>query len=223
MIKAVLFDFDGTIGDTLGLCVEAFRRALEPLIRRRCSDEEILATFGPSEEGTVTRLLPPERQAEGLTSYFYWYRTLHGDCGEPFPGIVELLRGLKRAGLVVGLITGKGAVTCEISLRQYGMSDLFDVVETGSPLGACKPDCFRRVLAKFSLSPSETLYVGDMPSDIRAAREVGIETIAAAWASSARLNDLRAERPLAICETVQRLGHVLANQPLSSRVFCERE
>ena len=55
-IKALIFDLDGTIGDTLPLCIKAFRRSIEPLIGRSVSDAEIIATFGPSEEGTIMAL-----------------------------------------------------------------------------------------------------------------------------------------------------------------------
>ena len=61
MLKAVLFDLDGTIGNTLPLCITAFRESIEPLAGRSLTDEEIVRTFGPSEEGTIAVLLP-ERQ-----------------------------------------------------------------------------------------------------------------------------------------------------------------
>ena len=58
MLKAVIFDFDGTVCDTLPLCIAAFRKSIEPLAGRRFSDQEITATFGPSEEGTIRALIP---------------------------------------------------------------------------------------------------------------------------------------------------------------------
>jgi phosphoglycolate phosphatase/pyrophosphatase PpaX len=51
-IKAVIFDLDGTVANTLPLCIQAFRQSIEPLIKRSVSDAEIIGTFGPSEEGT---------------------------------------------------------------------------------------------------------------------------------------------------------------------------
>ena len=52
-IKCVIFDLDGTVGDTVPLCIKAFKKSIEPLINKNVSDEEIIATFGPSEEGTI--------------------------------------------------------------------------------------------------------------------------------------------------------------------------
>jgi phosphoglycolate phosphatase-like HAD superfamily hydrolase len=67
MIRAVIFDLDGTLGDTLPLCIKAFRASIEPLASRTFSDAEIVATFGPSEEGTI-RMLIPEEYDRGLAA-----------------------------------------------------------------------------------------------------------------------------------------------------------
>ena len=212
MLKAVFFDFDGTLGDTLKLCVDAFRQALEPLTGRRYTDEQIVSTFGPSEEGTITRFLPPEQYQEGLDRYFHWYEKLHEESPKPFPGLDELLHGLKKAGIFVALVTGKGPVTCALSLKKYGIEDLFDAIEPGSPEGPCKPDAMRRIFERFALRPDETLYVGDMPSDVAAAREVGVETLAVAWASTADQEALRRENPLALFTRVDDLRDFLEQQ-----------
>ena len=67
-IKCVIFDLDGTIGDTVPLCIKAFKEAIEPLINRSVSNEEIIATFGPSEEGTIMALAP-EFYEKGVEDY----------------------------------------------------------------------------------------------------------------------------------------------------------
>ena len=48
MLKAVIFDFDGTIGDTLKLVIESIREAVSPFMDRELSDDEIADTFGPT-------------------------------------------------------------------------------------------------------------------------------------------------------------------------------
>lgn len=138
MIRAVIFDFDGTIGNTLPLCIAAFRRAIEPLAGKQLPDEEIVATFGPSEEGTI-RILAPHAYEQGLADYLNCYRELHDMCPSPFDGIPELLEWLKARGIIIALVTGKGRRSCSISLEQYGIARFFDLVETrlpGRPLQA---------------------------------------------------------------------------------------
>ena len=178
MIRAVIFDFDGTIGNTLPLCIAAFRRAIEPLAGKQLPDEEIVATFGPSEEGTI-RILAPHAYEQGLADYLNCYRELHDMCPSPFDGIPELLEWLKARGIIIALVTGKGRRSCSISL------------EPGSPEGPCKPEGIRAVLDRFLLKPEEAIYVGDTASDVASARSAGVPAVAAAWAETADRETLR--------------------------------
>jgi phosphoglycolate phosphatase/pyrophosphatase PpaX len=113
-IKGVIFDLDGTIGDTVPLCIKAFRKAIEPLIERLVSDEEIIATFGPSEEGTIMALAP-EFYEEGVTNYLKYYEQYHDMCPNPFEGIEDILRILKEKGIHISMVTGKGKYSTDIS------------------------------------------------------------------------------------------------------------
>ena len=136
-MKAILFDLDGTIGNTLPLCIAAFREAIEPLAKRQLTDEEIIATFGPSEEGTIALLLP-DKQTEGLSQYLSRYEGLHGRWPAPFDGIVEILSYLKAKQIVVGLVTGKGEQSTRVTLSNYGLDEYFDVIKTGAASGSGK-------------------------------------------------------------------------------------
>src|SRR4249920_2534165 len=89
-IKAIIFDLDGTLANRLPLCIKAFRNSIEPLINRVVPDEEIIATFGPSEEGTIMMLVR-EHYEKGLAAYLHHYKILHSMCPHPFDGIKELL------------------------------------------------------------------------------------------------------------------------------------
>lgn len=202
MLKAVIFDFDGTIADTVPLCIAACRAAFEPLAGRKFSDEEIVATFGPSEEGSVRALIPDHYEA-GLAAYLACYKKLHALCPKPFDGIPPLLRRLKSKGLVVGLVTGKGRRSCDISLEAYGLAGAFDAVETGSPDGPCKPKGIAAILNRFGLDGREALYTGDVPSDIAASRQAGVRIASAAWATTADPEALAAHAPDAVCESLE--------------------
>ncbi|TWU25538.1 HAD family hydrolase [Bythopirellula polymerisocia] len=193
-IKNILFDLDGTIGNTLPLCIAAFRAAIEPFAERSLSDEEIIATFGPSEEGTIAALLP-DHQAEGLRRYLASYEALHPEWPAPFKGMLEVLDFLKANRAFVGLVTGKGEVSANMTLRRYGLSNFFDVVKTGAATGPVKDVRITEVLREYSLQKDETLYVGDVPSDITASRDCGIRIAAAAWAPTSDEEKLRALSP----------------------------
>jgi len=184
-IKGVIFDLDGTLANTLPLCIQAFRESIEPLINRHVSDEEIIATFGPSEEGTIMALAP-DYYEQGVTSYLELYERLHGMCPVPFEGMQELLQDLKDKGIRIAMVTGKGERSTVISLKYFGLTHFFEIIETGSPQGPRKAAAIRLILDKWSgVGKEQVIYVGDAPSDITACREVGIPIVAAAWAETA--------------------------------------
>lgn len=200
-LRGVIFDLDGTLGDSIPVLCEAFRRVFEKFLGRRYTDEEIIALFGPAEEGIFRRLVP-DRWRECLQEYYRAYEEIHGRLGGPFPGIERALRLIRRRGLSLAVATGKGAYTTGISLRDFGLADYFDAVETGSPRGPVKPVLIRRVLEKWSVPAGSVAYVGDTAYDVAAAREAGVMPLGAGWAPTAVRAALDEARPLASFGTV---------------------
>lgn len=203
MIAGIIFDLDGTLGDTLPLCIKAFRQAIEPLAARTLTDAEIIATFGPSEEGTIQQLIP-DHYEKALAAYLHGYATLHDMCPNPFPGIPELLDSLQKKDIRLALVTGKGPKSTAISLERFGLDNFFTEVETGSPAGPVKAEKIAAVLQAWKeISKSQVIYVGDAPSDITASRQAGIAVVAAAWAPTAEPERLQALHPDKLFYTVE--------------------
>jgi phosphoglycolate phosphatase/pyrophosphatase PpaX len=192
--KAIIFDLDGTVADTLPLCIAAFKKSVEPLLGKEISEEEIIATFGPSEEGTIRKLIPAYED-EGVKAYLHHYKELHYTCPQPFPGIKELLQILNIKGMQLAMVTGKGIHSTQLSLNRFGLSHYFEILETGSPDGPNKVNGIRAVLNRMQVNASDSLYVGDAPSDIRYCKEIGIPIAAAAWASTANAAQLQKLNP----------------------------
>jgi HAD superfamily hydrolase (TIGR01549 family) len=189
-IKAVIFDLDGTLGNTLPLCVSAFRKSIEALINKTLSDEEIIATFGPSEEGTIMALVP-EHYDKGISSYLAFYEQLHFMCPVPFKGIEDLLIALKNKSVRIAMVTGKGRHSTDISLEQFGIAQYFEAIETGIASGPRKAEGIQNILDQFEdILKDEVIYVGDAPSDITASKKAGVAVVAAAWAETAEPENL---------------------------------
>ncbi|MBK1442148.1 HAD family hydrolase [Parapedobacter sp. ISTM3] len=194
-LSTVIFDLDGTLANTLPLCIRAFRASVEPLANRVFSDSEIIATFGPSEEGTIMALAP-DHYEQGVERYLRYYEEFHTMCPTVFEGIPALLDMLKRQHVALALVTGKGPISTRISLEYFGLNSYFDVIETGSPAGPVKVRGIKRVLEALEIKDKETvIYVGDAPSDISASREAGVPVIAAAWADTTDAEALKAMNP----------------------------
>lgn len=201
MIKCIIFDLDGTMGNTLPLCITAFKKSIEPLAGRTLSDQEIIDTFGPSEEGTIQALIP-EHFDQGIKDYFKYYRDLHNMCDAPFDGIIEILELAKKRNVRLAMVTGKGEQSTEITLSVFGIRSYFEIIETGSPIGPRKVQGIKNVLEQLRVAPKESLYVGDSPSDIIMAREAKVPIIAAAWANTADKEHLQSLRPDKLFSTV---------------------
>lgn len=200
-IKGILFDFDGTLADTLLLCIRAFRSSIEPRLGRSVSDAEIIATFGPSEEGTIKAMIP-DAYEEGVAAYLSYYEQFHNDYPDLFPGIESLLTDLKSKDVKLGLVTGKGQRSAALSLTLYKLTPYFSAFGYGDWQRNSKATNINRILAEWNVAPDEALYVGDAPSDIVACREAGVPIASAAWATTADPAELEALQPDALFHSV---------------------
>ncbi len=193
-IKGVIFDFDGTLADTLPLCIRAFRHSIEPRLGRSLSDQEIIATFGPSEEGTIKALIP-DYYNEGVTSYLAHYEQFHGDYPDLFPGVQALLDDLQTKAVKLALVTGKGEHSAAVSLKFYKLTPYFSAFGYGDLSMNSKTGNINRIAKDWKLMPDELLYVGDAPSDIIACRKANVRIASAAWASTADVSELQKQQP----------------------------
>jgi phosphoglycolate phosphatase-like HAD superfamily hydrolase len=200
-LKGVIFDLDGTLGDTLPVCFAAFREVFRTYLGEEYSDQQIRGLLGPSEEGVLQRAIPNHFPAT-FEAYLAAYERAHAGCDRAFCGIEDALDLLTLRGVRRGLVTAKGRRSAEITLRFLGLAGRFDPIEAGSAEGNIKADNMRRVLAAWGLEPSAVACLGDAPSDIRAAREVGAMPLAAAWASTVQLATLESAGPSVIFATV---------------------
>ncbi len=182
MIKSVIFDLDGTIGNTIPMCIQAFKEATRPYTPHELSDEEVVQTFGLNEEGMIKCVVDACHWQQALCDFYVVYTRLHSVmCPAPFSGIIQLIEALKRNGVIVSLVTGKGKRSCYITLRQFGMTDVFDKVMTGSAERNTKSEALRVLMHTFRLSSDEVVYIGDTVSDIAECRKANVRCHTAAW------------------------------------------
>ncbi len=203
-IKAVIFDIDGTLGNTIPLCIQAFRQTVEPLVHHPLSDEEIKAEFGPNEAGTIKELAPGSDYNKAAIDFLHHYEALHGMCPEAFDGMVNLLETLKSKNVYLAVATGKGKETGDLSLQRFGIASFFSIVKNGSLDGKQKPADIEQIVESFgAVTKEETIYVGDSASDIQDSRKSGVAAIAAAWAPTADKDELEKEHPDECFSTVE--------------------
>lgn len=209
-LAGAIFDLDGTLADTFAICFATFRTALVHVAGPSLTDAEIQARFGPSEDGMFQRAVPARWQ-EAFEVYLGEYERHLGSC-EVFAGMSAALTWLRARRVPLALVTGKSRPTASMSLKAFELDAVFEAVETGSPSGVVKAAAIARVVAGWGVPAHRVIYVGDAVSDMQAAHEAGVVAVAAAWASTASVAELRASKP-----------HVLFTEVARFRAWLERE
>ncbi|ASC71977.1 Phosphoglycolate phosphatase [Halomicronema hongdechloris C2206] len=159
MVATFIFDFDGTIADSLGAIVAITNR----LAPRFGYEPKSPAEVADLKDLHTRQLL---RQS-GLSccSVLWLLRRVRQDLQreiphlQPFPEMIEVLTTLHQRGYRLGILTSNTADNVHLFLRLHGLSPLFDFVYTGATLlGKRRP--LRQLLRRYQLDPATTVYVG---------------------------------------------------------------
>lgn len=197
-VEAVAFDWDGTLVDS--------KRAL--LASYHATTIEILGAPFPTEDPDIERIVQMRGQesfeliAEGdegrselIAAAFHRHYTEQSLKVRPFPAVLETLERLRAAGIGIGVATSKARIRLDLEADRTGIGALVDAAITGDEVSQAKPDpeCVREVIRRLGADPAATLYVGDGPNDVLAARGAGAIPVVVSFGFHPEL--ARAERP----------------------------
>lgn len=196
-IAAVIWDVDGTLADTIPVCVDALATAISSHGGPDLSAAEIIGRFGPTEEGLLRNELG-DRWVDAMETFLHEYERGHDGAALVFTEVRDLILALAEAGVPMAVVTGKGPRSAAITLDLIGLGDAFEHVAAGSMDGPIKSTEIRRIVGVWGLDPARVAYVGDAPSDVTEARAAGVIAVGAAWKSGADPSILEAHDPHAI-------------------------
>lgn len=183
VMKAIIFDFDGTLANTLPICYYAFQHVFKEFDNRDLSSEEIKAMFGPSETGIIRENLKNMDKDQAIEMYYAKYSENHEKLVEHNHEINQLIRDLKDNGIKLGIVTGKARRSLDLSLKALQMESFFDVMITGDDVINPKPDPegVLKALSFLGVENHEAMFVGDSDADIHAGVQANVLTIGVQW------------------------------------------
>ncbi|MFZ9919688.1 MAG: HAD-IA family hydrolase [Terrimicrobiaceae bacterium] len=196
--RYLLFDFDGTLGDTFHQGFEILNLLASEFGFRPLPPEELeyardLSTSGLMKHLGISRMKLHKISKRGTEEIGKRIHTV-----QTFDGVPEMVRHLHNAGFRLGILTSNSEPNVRVFLKAQNL-ELFDFIESSSKLLG-KGSVLRRLMKERHIKPKEILMIGDELRDIEAAHDVGVHMAAVTWGYNSRAA-LEAAEPDYLFET----------------------
>ena len=192
MIRLIIFDFDGTLGDTRGNIILTMTQTLAQL-GYPAQDEEIMAaTIGVPLEKGFEQMLPgisPDEVALCAKTYRdIFQKNRKQMIPKLFPHVKETLAALQEAGYVLTVASSRSYGSLKEFLSEMGIEPYISYVLGANSVTHAKPhpEPVLKTMADMGFPAEETLVVGDMPVDIQMGKGAGAHTCAVTYGNASR-------------------------------------
>nr|WP_306470614.1 HAD-IA family hydrolase [Pseudomonas sp. efr-133-TYG-103a] len=194
----LIFDWDGTLSDSVGRIVDAMQAAAN-LSARPVRDEAAIKGIIGLGLPEAIRTLYPEITANDLIDfrqhYADSYMAMDVEPSKLFEGVHESLEAFRAEGYRLAVATGKARRGLDRVLKAHGWQDYFDATRAADET-ASKPDplMLNEILQQCGVRPEKALMVGDASFDLLMARNAGMDSVAVGYGAQA-LDSLRQYEP----------------------------
>ena len=184
--KAVVFDMDGTILDTLGDLATSVNYALEQHGFPTHTAKEIRSFLGNGPANLIAQACPAGTAEDTvqavLATYLPYYAAHNRDTTGPYAGVPDLLAQLKAAGVAMAVVSNKQEYDVE-ALRQVYFADTVLLAVGGAEGRPLKPDPTGVLIAleQLGVAKEDTWFVGDSEVDVATAKNASMRCIAVSW------------------------------------------
>lgn len=188
--QLVMFDLDGTLVDTLIDLTKAINAMLSALNQGPVETSQVRTWIGNGVDELVRQALTrgavelnDKLITQGISLFREHYANHCCDKSRLYPGAIETLTAINNNNVKLACITNKASVFTWPLLEALGINALFDSVICGDQVERKKPDpmALLRTCSKFSISPSDSLMVGDSINDVMAAEAARIPVICVSY------------------------------------------
>jgi len=191
--RTLVFDFDGTIADTLGETRRIYNQLAPDFGLRPVEPGEIADLRHMSLKQLIAHLGIPKRRVPALISR--GTGLMRGNIGrlELIPGMAEVVAEMRRHVDNFGILTSNAPANVDLFLEAHGLRGLFDFISSTSKLTG-KAKHLRAIRKTFSLRHEQMLYIGDELRDVKASQKAGVPVAAVTWGFNSR-ESLAAQKP----------------------------
>ena len=194
MIKAFIFDLDGTLLNTIVTITHYVNLTLAYVGLSPISEEECKMFVGNGARKLITRALASRgvTDAETVERALLYYNSKYDADSlyltSPYNGIPEMLGALSERGIRLAVLSNKPDSATKPIIAGF-FPGLFDIVEGGRDGVPLKPDphALKDIMEKLSVSESEVVYVGDTGVDMQTGKNAGVaRTVGVSWGFRSR-------------------------------------
>ncbi len=213
--KLLIFDWDGTLADSIGRIVTAMQVAAQRSGHPERDEDSVKGIIGLGLPEAILTLYPEMTDAQVVDfrqHYADVYITMDTEPSPLFDGVLESLEAFRAEGYRLAVATGKARRGLDRVLKAHGWEDFFDVTRAADET-ASKPDplMLNQILAHCDVRPEHALMVGDATFDLQMARNAGIDSVAVGYGAQSMERLLAFEPRLAI-DTFSQLHAWLGRQ-----------
>ncbi|HET6312993.1 MAG TPA: HAD-IA family hydrolase [Chloroflexia bacterium] len=207
-IRAVLFDLDGTLINSIDHIVDCWQHTVRTGLGREISREEVLPTIGRALVACLDEMAPGRGQ-ELYGIYTNYERDRHDAAVHLIAGTGETLDALLAGGYKLGVVTSKVLPVAMSGLRLFALDRYFEVIITQEDTERHKPypDPLLVACERLTIPPVEAVYVGDAHPDVEAGKAAGVLTVGVTWGAAGEA--IRAAEPDCILSGMAELPGVL--------------
>jgi phosphoglycolate phosphatase len=186
--RAILFDLDGTLLNTLQDVADAVNKGLSSLSFPQHTTEAYKTIIGEGRDVLVRRALPVDHRDDEtalklLNLVNAEYQIHWADNTRPYPGIPELLDALTAKRIKIAVLSNKADDLTNLCVTKLLSQWRFTLVAGSRPSVPNKPDptAALQIAKQLDISPAEFLYLGDSDIDMKTANRAGMYAIGAGW------------------------------------------
>lgn len=183
--QTLVFDFDGTIADTLGETRLIFNQIAPDYGIRQVAEHEMDGLRHLSLKQLLEHLKIPKRRVPSLISRGTSMMRANITQLQLIPGMPEVLVELRRHVRSFGILTSNATSNVDLFLKAHGLREQFDFISSTSKLTG-KAKHLRAIQKTFSLRPADLLYIGDELRDVKASQKASVPIAAVTWGFNSR-------------------------------------